>query len=278
MNTETGAISPDRGNHAIKVTRAGLTRPDIQRRVRYSVRYLACAWLGRQVRAICSCTADNNALGCSATGRPGRPGIPSVMSLETHAGTVLKEDIFSDAGVNDSRQSIAELVILARNAQTLPLVAEIESVTCTYIYTLTGILTDGLLNLVRDHQPSFSTILIGNQICRIFVTASPIPGWVTVPRSSGSGRSEATATVAGERERAASADGDQVVGTCVCVSSRGIRRTGSILTYCCICCCFAIAGGGPCKFAGWLFFARNVRVFADGGRCAAGCVAAIGGV
>jgi hypothetical protein len=34
LNTETGAISPDRGNHAIKVTRAGSARPPIRRRVR----------------------------------------------------------------------------------------------------------------------------------------------------------------------------------------------------------------------------------------------------
>lgn len=39
-----------------------------------------------------------------------------------------------------------------------------EGITCTYIYTLTGIFTHGLLDLVRDHQPSFSTILAGNQI------------------------------------------------------------------------------------------------------------------
>jgi hypothetical protein len=32
------------------------------------------------------------------------------------------------------------------------------------IYTLTGILTNGLLDLVSDHQLSFSTILVGNQI------------------------------------------------------------------------------------------------------------------
>jgi hypothetical protein len=32
------------------------------------------------------------------------------------------------------------------------------------IYTLTGMLTHGLLDLVRDHQPSFSIILVGNQI------------------------------------------------------------------------------------------------------------------
>ena len=42
LNTETGAISPDRGNHAIKVTRPGQIRPVIPRRVRHMVRYLAC--------------------------------------------------------------------------------------------------------------------------------------------------------------------------------------------------------------------------------------------
>jgi len=42
LNTETGAISPDRGNHAIKVTRPGRMRPAIPRPVRHLVRYLAC--------------------------------------------------------------------------------------------------------------------------------------------------------------------------------------------------------------------------------------------
>ena len=42
LNTETGEISPDRGNHA---TGAGRTHPAIPRRVRYLVRYLACTWL-----------------------------------------------------------------------------------------------------------------------------------------------------------------------------------------------------------------------------------------
>jgi len=34
LNTETGEISPDRGNHAIKVTRGGPAQPPIRRRVR----------------------------------------------------------------------------------------------------------------------------------------------------------------------------------------------------------------------------------------------------
>jgi hypothetical protein len=42
LNTETGAISPDRGNHAIRLTRPGRMRPGIPRRVRYLVRCLAC--------------------------------------------------------------------------------------------------------------------------------------------------------------------------------------------------------------------------------------------
>jgi len=54
VNTETGEISPDRGNHAISVTGAGRTHPAIPRRVRYLSRYLARAWLGRQVPGICS--------------------------------------------------------------------------------------------------------------------------------------------------------------------------------------------------------------------------------
>jgi len=62
LNTETGEISPDRGNHAIRVTRPGRTHPAIPRRVRYPVRYLACAWLDRAGRS--------------------RP--PSVMSGATH--------------------------------------------------------------------------------------------------------------------------------------------------------------------------------------------------
>jgi len=36
-----------------------------------------------------------------------------------------------------------------------------EGVTWAYINTLTGMLIHGLLDLVRDHQPSFSIILVG---------------------------------------------------------------------------------------------------------------------
>jgi hypothetical protein len=50
-----------------------------------------------------------------------------------------------------------------------------EGVTCTYIYTPTGILNHGLFDLVRDHQPSFSTILAGNQIAEsVLLGAVPI--------------------------------------------------------------------------------------------------------
>jgi len=52
LNTETGAISPDRGNHAIRVTRSGQECPGGPRRVRYSVRHLAFPWTGRLVRRI----------------------------------------------------------------------------------------------------------------------------------------------------------------------------------------------------------------------------------
>jgi hypothetical protein len=46
LEHETGEISPDRGNHAIRVTGAGRTHPGIPRRFRYLVRHLACVWLG----------------------------------------------------------------------------------------------------------------------------------------------------------------------------------------------------------------------------------------
>ena len=46
LNTETGAISPDRGNHTIKVTGAGRMHLDIPRRVRCLARHLAYGWPG----------------------------------------------------------------------------------------------------------------------------------------------------------------------------------------------------------------------------------------
>jgi hypothetical protein len=53
LNTETGEISPDRGNHAIRVTGAARPHPAIPRRVRCLVRHLAChGWGGRCGNAI----------------------------------------------------------------------------------------------------------------------------------------------------------------------------------------------------------------------------------
>jgi hypothetical protein len=48
----------------------------------------------------------------------------------------------------------------------------------TYIYTLTGILTHGSLDLVRDVQPFFSTILAGSQIDYGGGLLCWPPGWV----------------------------------------------------------------------------------------------------
>ena len=83
MNPESGAISPDQGNHAIKVTGAGRTHPAVPRSVRYLFRHLACAWLGGRCGAVCS-AADYIARlprpaaavrrGCSANGLAGRSG------------------------------------------------------------------------------------------------------------------------------------------------------------------------------------------------------------
>jgi hypothetical protein len=53
LNTGGREISPDRGNHAIGVTRAGRTHPGIPQRVRYLARCLACAGLGGRA-GICS--------------------------------------------------------------------------------------------------------------------------------------------------------------------------------------------------------------------------------
>ena len=46
LNTETGEISPDRGNRSINVTGAGRMRLDIPRRVRCFACHLARAWPG----------------------------------------------------------------------------------------------------------------------------------------------------------------------------------------------------------------------------------------
>ena len=46
LNTETGEISPVRGNHATKITRTGPARTGIQPGVHYLPRNLACAWPG----------------------------------------------------------------------------------------------------------------------------------------------------------------------------------------------------------------------------------------
>ena len=90
LNTETREISPDRGNHATRVTRPGRTYPRIPRRVRYLVGYLACTWLcGRWAYApapLAAPPSGTRQLDCAA----GRAGLPSVMSLGTYAqGTVL---------------------------------------------------------------------------------------------------------------------------------------------------------------------------------------------
>ena len=46
LNPETGEISPERGNHAIRVTGMGRTHPGIPWRVGHLARNLACRWLG----------------------------------------------------------------------------------------------------------------------------------------------------------------------------------------------------------------------------------------
>jgi hypothetical protein len=107
LEPHIGAISPDRGNHAIRVTRGGLTYPGILRRVPY----LIATWLVRGYAAgpgICSRTA-----GCSAprgTRLRGRTGLPSVMIWGHTRDAPFCRRVSSPV----RRQSRAEPVVLAR--------------------------------------------------------------------------------------------------------------------------------------------------------------------
>jgi hypothetical protein len=72
----------------------------------------------RQVQASAPARLACSALGYPAAGLRGQAGLPSVLGSGTYAqGTVIQESIFADAG----RQSRAGLVVLARDAQALPL-------------------------------------------------------------------------------------------------------------------------------------------------------------
>jgi hypothetical protein len=113
LNTETGAISPDRGNHAIRVTETGRTHPGIPRRVRY----LVCTWLDGQ----CGHLLPHRWL---QPGLCGPAGAAFRDELVTHAqGAVLQESIFAGAG----RRSRAELVVLAHDAQGISAHAEMNT-------------------------------------------------------------------------------------------------------------------------------------------------------
>jgi hypothetical protein len=80
LNTETGEISPDRGNHAIRVTRPGRMYPAIPLRVRY----LACCLAERQERDACFRAGDRRVLQVlGQLGCAGRSAPPSVKSGAT---------------------------------------------------------------------------------------------------------------------------------------------------------------------------------------------------
>jgi Recombinase len=67
-----GLISPDRGNHAITVTRPGRTHPGIPQRVRYLARYLAFPWL----RGRCGhLLPPSGAVRLAGGGHPGAGGL-----------------------------------------------------------------------------------------------------------------------------------------------------------------------------------------------------------
>jgi hypothetical protein len=78
VNPRGGEFSPDRGNHAIRITRAGRTHPAVLRSVRYLVGHLACTWLGGRCDGIWARTPDYSAL-CAPGSWPVRTG-PSYLS------------------------------------------------------------------------------------------------------------------------------------------------------------------------------------------------------
>jgi hypothetical protein len=98
LNTETGEISPDRGNHAIRVTRGGRTNPAIPRRVRYPV----ATWLVRGYMAgpgMRSRTAGSSAsrVPGSRAARADRAAFRDEPGTHTR-GAVLQQSIFAGAG------------------------------------------------------------------------------------------------------------------------------------------------------------------------------------
>src|SRR5262249_17522952 len=52
-----------------------------------------------------------------------------------------------------------------------------ERIACTYIYEPASILTHGSLDLIDDCRAVFSTVLLGNQIWRVFACAD----WIDCP-------------------------------------------------------------------------------------------------
>jgi hypothetical protein len=102
LDPHFGAISPDRGNHAIRVTRASRTYPGIQRSIRYLVRHLVCMWLcGRRGHLL-------PAVGCSflwysATGLRGTSRTP----FRDELGDVGARHPFADGCLRRCRQPVA---------------------------------------------------------------------------------------------------------------------------------------------------------------------------
>jgi hypothetical protein len=115
LNTETGEISPDRGNHAIRVTRPRQMHPGIPRRVRYLVRRLACTWLRGRCGRLPSAPLGSGAPGYSASELRGR-ALREQLGDACERGR-LWEGIFAAA----SEQPRAGPGVLARGAQAFPL-------------------------------------------------------------------------------------------------------------------------------------------------------------
>ncbi len=111
-NPETGAISPDRGNHAIRVTRAGRERSGIPRRVRYLVHCLACAWRRWQPAWwTCSCSAGCPA-GTSQPGWVGRSWLPSACYEHGDNARASSADMAASPGRPTCRPSRTRMAVL----------------------------------------------------------------------------------------------------------------------------------------------------------------------
>lgn len=167
------------------VRRGEMTRKDAERQLEY-VRGLRIRLLGDRVLQNVAWKA------AVLLGWPDTFDAEYVALTQLHADALITLDRHLADAVKDL-VTIAPIEALYGPKPALPaalpreLLIRNEGVTCAYIYTLTGILTHGLLDLVRDHQLSFSAILIGNQIAEYVLHVRglfAVPEWYRIAGSA----------------------------------------------------------------------------------------------